>query len=305
MDIIEIHVDEEKNQRIDSYLAEKYTQISRTNIQKMIKNNLITVNGKRVKPRYLINEGDYIEIKVLEPKEIKISPENIPLNILYEDDDIAIVDKPQGMIVHPAVGNYTGTLVNALMYNMNCLSTIGGKERPGIVHRLDKDTSGLLMIAKNNFSHEVLVNEIKSRKVKRIYHCLVHGNIKVDKGVINAPIGRNPIDRKKMTVIDKNSKEAITYFEVLERFKEFTLLEAELETGRTHQIRVHMDYIGSPLVGDKIYSNKRDGFKLKGQLLHAKKLGFYHPREKEYIEFESLLPSYFIKTLEKLRRVQF
>lgn len=301
MNIIEIYVDEDKDIRIDSYLAEELKEISRSNIQKMIKEGLITVNGKKIKPRYLVRTGDYIEIKILEPKKINIPAENIPLNILYEDDDIAIIDKPQGMVVHPASGNYSGTLVNALLYHMDSLSTMGGQERPGIVHRLDKDTSGLLIISKNDFSHSILVNEIKERRVKRIYYCLVYGNIKVDKGVINAPIGRDPVDRRRMTVIDKNSKEAITYFKVLERFNRYTLLEVELETGRTHQIRVHMAYIGHPVVGDIVYSNKKSIFGLKGQLLHAKRLSFYHPRKGDYLEFESELPNYFISILKKVK----
>jgi len=301
MDIIEIYVYEDKDIRIDSYLAEELKEISRSNIQKMIKEGLITVNGKKIKPRYLVRTGDYIEIKILEPKKINIPAENIPLNILYEDDDIAIIDKPQGMVVHPASGNYSGTLVNALLYHMDSLSTMGGQERPGIVHRLDKDTSGLLIISKNDFSHSILVNEIKERRVKRIYYCLVYGNIKVDKGVINAPIGRDPVDRRRMTVIDKNSKEAITHFKVLERFNRYTLLEVELETGRTHQIRVHMAYIGHPVVGDIVYSNKKSIFGLKGQLLHAKRLSFYHPRKGDYLEFESELPNYFISILKKVK----
>lgn len=301
MDIIEIYVYEDKDIRIDSYLAEELKEISRSNIQKMIKEGLITVNGKKIKPRYLVRTGDYIEIKILEPKKINIPAENIPLNILYEDDDIAIIDKPQGMVVHPASGNYSGTLVNALLYHMDSLSTMGGQERPGIVHRLDKDTSGLLIISKNDFSYSILVNEIKERRVKRIYYCLVYGNIKVDKGVINAPIGRDPVDRRRMTVIDKNSKEAITHFKVLERFNRYTLLEVELETGRTHQIRVHMAYIGHPVVGDIVYSNKKSIFGLKGQLLHAKRLSFYHPRKGDYLEFESELPNYFISILKKVK----
>nr|WP_320055317.1 RluA family pseudouridine synthase [Anaerosalibacter bizertensis] len=298
---MEIYVDEDKDIRIDSYLAEELKEISRSNIQKMIKEGLITVNGKKIKPRYLVRTGDYIEIKILEPKKINIPAENIPLNILYEDDDIAIIDKPQGMVVHPASGNYSGTLVNALLYHMDSLSTMGGQERPGIVHRLDKDTSGLLIISKNDFSHSILVNEIKERRVKRIYYCLVYGNVKVDKGVINAPIGRDPVDRRRMTVIDKNSKEAITHFKVLERFNRYTLLEVELETGRTHQIRVHMAYIGHPVVGDIVYSNKKSIFGLKGQLLHAKRLSFYHPRKGDYLEFESELPNYFISILKKVK----
>ncbi|MBW4828618.1 MAG: RluA family pseudouridine synthase [Clostridiaceae bacterium] len=305
MDIIEINVDEDKDIRIDSYLAEELKEISRSNIQKMIKEGLITVNRKKIKPRYLVKTGDCIEIKILKPKKINIPAENFPLNILYEDDDIAIIDKPQGMVVHPASGNYSGTLVNALLYHMDSLSTIGGQERPGIVHRLDKDTSGLLIISKNDFSYSALVNEIKERKVKRIYYCLVYGKVKVNKGVINAPIGRDPIDRRRMTVIDKNSKKAITHFKVLERFNRYTLLEAELETGRTHQIRVHMAHIGHSVVGDMVYSNKGSIFGLKGQLLHAKKLGFYHPRKRDYMEFESQLPNYFINILKKLRRESF
>ncbi|KNF08728.1 pseudouridine synthase [Gottschalkia purinilytica] len=303
MEFVEIIVDEEDDkERIDSYLAQELSEGSRSFIQKLIKDELVKVNGKKIKPKYIVKEGDHITINFPEPKSLEISPENIPIDIVYEDEDVAVVNKPQGMVVHPAPGNYNGTLVNALLYHLNSLSTINGIIRPGIVHRIDKDTSGLLMIAKNDLAHSDLSLQLKEHTINRRYQALVEGVIKEEKGTINAPIGRHNIERKKMTVTDKNSKEAITHFSVIERFEKNTLIEAKLETGRTHQIRVHMSFINHPIVGDPVYGYKSQRFNLNGQLLHAKTIGFVHPRTKEYMEFTSELPKYFIDILNRIRK---
>ena len=302
MKIVKIYVGEEDNGRIDAFLAKELDEFSRTYIQKLIINKLVEVNGKSVKPRYLVKEGDYITVKLSKPKEIEIVPENIPLDLVYEDEDIGIINKPKGMVVHPAPGNYSKTLVNALLFHMDTLSSINGVIRPGIVHRIDKDTSGLLVVAKNDFAHIFLADELKKHNISRVYIALVHGNLKKDKGTINAPIGRNPRDRKKMTVTDINSKEAITHYEIIERFGNYSLIRAKLETGRTHQIRVHMAYINHPVVGDPFYSNIKCKFKTNGQLLHAKKIGLFHPRSKEYMEFESDLPDCFSNVINILRK---
>lgn len=304
MEIIEIFADEEDNDRIDIFLAQELNEISRTYVQRLIKDGLVRVNDRLVKPKYLVNEGDHILVQLPEPKNLEIVSEDIPIDIIYEDEDIAIVNKPQGMVVHPAPGNYSGTLVNALLFHLNNLSTINGIIRPGIVHRIDKDTSGLLMIAKNNYSHSFLSEQLKEHSITRKYLALVDGNIKEDKGTINAPIGRHPVDRKKMTVTENNSKEAVTHFTVLERFIDYTLIQVQLETGRTHQIRVHMSFIKHPVTGDPVYGSKNQKFRLNGQLLHAKTLGFIHPRTKEYIEFSSELPNHFIDVLSNLRNTK-
>lgn len=301
MELIEILVGEEADERVDSYIAKELEEVSRSYIQKIIKDGMVTINGEKVKTKYKVNQGDKIVIKMPEPKELEVKVENIPINIVYEDDDIAIVNKPQGMVVHPAPGNYSGTLVNALLYHLENLSSINGVIRPGIVHRIDKDTSGLLMIAKTNLAHLGLSEQLKEHTITRKYYALVDENIKEEKGTIKAPIGRHPVDRKKMTVVEKNGRDAVTHFKVLERFKEYTLIEAQLETGRTHQIRVHMSYIKHPLVGDPLYGSKKQKFNLKGQLLHAKVIGFIHPRTGEYLEFESSLPEHFAKILNALR----
>lgn len=298
---IELFVNEENNERIDVYLTKELEELSRTCIQGLIKDKFITVNGSYIKPRYIVRKGDRIVVKLPKFKDIEVKPENIPIDILYEDSDIAIINKPQGMVVHPAPGNYSGTLVNALLYHMDSLSNINGIMRPGIVHRLDKDTSGVLIIAKNNYSHIKLADDLKKHEVKREYITLVYGVLDKDKGVINAPIGRNPIDRKKMTVIYENSKEAITHYRVIERYKGYSLVEATLETGRTHQIRVHMAYINHPVVGDHVYSNRKCEFNVNKQLLHAKIVGFNHPRTGEYMEFQAPLPDCFCKIIKKLR----
>lgn len=301
MELIEIYVDEEDNERIDLYLSHEIKDISRSYIQKLIKEGLVKVNNKTVKSKYNVSEGDYIQVYLPEPKKLEIEPENLPIDIIFEDEDLAIVNKPQGMVVHPAPGNYNGTLVNALLYHLGSLSNINGIIRPGIVHRIDKDTSGLLMVAKNNLAHEELSKQLKAHTINRIYNALVDGNIKEEKGTINASIGRHPVDRKKMTVTDINSREAVTHFKVLERFMKYTLIEAKLETGRTHQIRVHMSFINHPVTGDPVYGGKNQRFKTKGQLLHAKTIGFIHPRTRKYMEFDSVLPDHFMRVINMLR----
>ena len=298
---IHILVDEDDNERIDVYLADELDDVSRSFIQKLIKSGNVLVNGEVVKPKYIISNGDEINISLPKPKKLELKAENIPIEIVYEDEDLAVVNKPKGMVVHPAPGNYNATLVNALLYHMKNLSSINGVIRPGIVHRIDKDTTGLLMVAKNNLSHVELSKQLKDHSITRKYYALVEGNIKEEQGSINAPIGRHPVDRKKMTVTNQNSRHAVTHFRVLERFTDYTLIEAKLETGRTHQIRVHMTYIKHPLVGDPVYGSKKQKFNLDGQLLHAKVIGFEHPRTKEYLEFNSELPEHFIKILNHLR----
>ncbi len=303
METREVIVEENVGSRIDAFLADEFRDISRSIIKKLIKDELVTVNGLTVKPRYLVKKGDSVRlIMPLEEEEVEIVAEDIPLDIVYEDEDVAVINKAQGMVVHPGTGNKTGTLVNALLHNFKTLSTLNGEDRPGIVHRIDKDTAGLLMIAKNDFAHENLAEQLKEHTTTRKYYALVEGVIKEERGTINAPIGRHPVDRLKMTVTDKNSKNAVTHFVVLERFEKYTLIEARLETGRTHQIRVHMEYINHPVVGDPVYGYKNQKrFKLQGQLLFAKVLGFDHPRTGEYMEFEVCLPGYFEKVLRTLR----
>lgn len=288
--------------RIDVFLSEKIKDMSRSRIQKLIEDNKIKVNLKEIKSNYKIKNGDEITVEVPEPVMLQIEAEDIDIEILYEDDDIVVVNKPQGMVVHPAAGNYSGTLVNALLKKCKTLSSINGVIRPGIVHRIDKDTSGVLVVAKNDFAHQHLAEQIKEHSVKRIYMALTEGVIKQDTGTIDKPIGRHPIYRKKMAIVE-NGKRAVTHFKVLERYKENTLIEARLETGRTHQIRVHMASIGHPLVGDPVYGFKKQKFNLKGQALHAMVLGFIHPRSGEYMEFSSPLPNYFQNLIEKLRRM--
>ena len=299
-----LQVTENESERIDIYLAENLEDISRASIKKLIKEEKVEVNGKFVKPKYAVKNGDKIQITIDETEELEVIGEDIPLEIVYEDSDVAIINKPQGMVVHPAAGNFTGTLVNALLHHFESLSDLNGNVRPGIVHRIDKDTSGLLMVAKNNFAHEKLADQLKEHSANRRYYALVEGVIKEENGTIDAPIGRHRVDRKRMTVTDVSSKEAVTHFTVLERFEKYTLIEAKLETGRTHQIRVHMAYINHPVVGDFIYGYKNQKFKLEGQLLFAKAIGFVHPRTEEYMEFETEIPDYFIKVLEVLRNKQ-
>lgn len=293
--------EEGSKDRLDIFLADYTEGLSRSNIQRAIKNGQVTVNKKVTKSKYLLKEGDVIDIEFEEEEQIEIGAEDIPIEIVYEDDDVLVVNKEQGMVVHPAAGNYSGTLVNALLYHVKELSDLNGKMRPGIVHRIDKETSGLLMVAKTNYAHEKLAEQLKAHTTNRRYAALVEGVIKEERGTVNAPIGRHPSDRKKMTVTDINSKDAVTHFAVVERYKSYTLIEAQLETGRTHQIRVHMKFINHPVVGDKVYGIKSQKFNLNGQLLHAKTIGFIHPRSGEYMEFTSELPNYFKDVLRKLK----
>lgn len=275
--------------RIDKFLPTQSSDWSRSQIQQWLQEGLITVNERVVKANYNLSLGDEIQMKIPLNSEFKIKAECLPLKIVYEDSDLLIVNKARGMTVHPAPGNYDGTLVNALLYYSDKLSGVNGVLRPGIVHRLDRDTSGLMMVAKTDFAHYELAKQLKNKTVERIYSALVHGVILHERGSIDAPIGRDPADRKRMTVTAQNSKEAVTHFVVVERFNEYTLVECALETGRTHQIRVHLKYIGHPVVGDYKYSTKKVS-EIKGQALHAKKLGFIHPRTGEKLQFTSELP---------------
>lgn len=290
--IVEIN---DSGKRIDKYLNEN-TEYTRSKIQKMIENGNILVNDIKVKDSYKVKENDYITIEALE-ETTDILPENIPLDIYYEDDDLIVVNKPSGMVVHPAPRNYTGTLVNALIYHTNNLSKVNTNIRPGIVHRIDADTSGLLLVAKNDKSHNILAEAIQKKEVVREYIALVEGIIMEDTATIDAPIGRDKKDRKKMTVTSENSKDAVTHIRVLERYKDSTLIRCKLETGRTHQIRVHLSYIGHPVVNDPVYGHKKLIDKDFGQMLHAEKLGFVHPTTKEYMEFTAEPPKRFQEIL--------
>lgn len=291
---------EQKNERIDKFVAGINNEWSRTQVQQWIKDNVVTVNGKAVKGNYKVKEEDEITVTIPEPEELDIQPEDLNLEIYYEDADVLVVNKPRGMVVHPAPGHTSGTLVNGLMHHCTDLSGINGVMRPGIVHRIDKDTSGLLMVAKNDMAHESLVNQLVAKTVTRRYKAIVHGVIPHDKGTIDAPIARDKKERQSMTV-DENGKNAVTHFQVLERFKDFTLVECRLETGRTHQIRVHMKYIGYPLAGDPKYGPKKM-LDMNGQALHAGILGFDHPRTGEYIQFEAPIPEVFEDALNILRK---
>ncbi|MFJ8365980.1 RluA family pseudouridine synthase [Bacillus cereus] len=291
---------EQKNERIDKFVTGINNEWSRTQVQQWIKDEVVTVNGKAVKGNYKVKEGDEITVTIPEPEELDIQPEDLNLEIYYEDADVLVVNKPRGMVVHPAPGHTSGTLVNGLMHHCTDLSGINGVMRPGIVHRIDKDTSGLLMVAKNDMAHESLVNQLVAKTVTRRYKAIVHGVIPHDKGTIDAPIARDKKERQSMTV-DENGKNAVTHFQVLERFKDFTLVECRLETGRTHQIRVHMKYIGYPLAGDPKYGPKKT-LDMNGQALHAGILGFDHPRTGEYIQFEAPIPEVFEDALNILRK---
>ena len=293
---------EHVGKRVDSVLPEYNPDWSRNQIQDWIKNQLVEVNGKVVKANHKLKQGDQIVVTEKEVIEADIQPEDLGLEIYYEDQDVAIVYKPKGMVVHPAPGHASGTLVNGLMYQIKDLSGINGEIRPGIVHRIDKDTSGLLMVAKNDIAHRDLVEQLMQKHVTRKYMALVHGNIPHDYGTIDAPIGRNKNDRQAMAVVDEG-KDAVTHFNVIERFKGYTLVECELETGRTHQIRVHMKYIGYPLVGDPKYGPKKT-MEIGGQALHAGVIGFDHPTTHDYIERFAALPDYFEEILETLRKQQ-
>ncbi|MDD5969035.1 MAG: RluA family pseudouridine synthase [Anaerostipes sp.] len=289
--------------RIDRYLSEQYPEHSRSYLQKLIKDGNVLVNGKHIKSNYKLSEEDEIQIEIPEPKEVDIQAEPVPLDIIYEDSDIIVLNKQKDMVVHPCPGHYTGTLVNGLLYHCkDQLSGINGELRPGIVHRIDKDTTGLLVICKNDHAHNFIAEQLKVHSITRKYHAIVYHNIGEEEGSVDAPIGRNPNDRKKMAVNYKNGKRAVTHYKVLERLKEqYTYIECSLETGRTHQIRVHMSHIHHPLLGDEVYGPKKDKFHLQGQCLHAKVLGFIHPTTKEYMEFTSPLPEYFEQLLKKLR----
>ena len=290
-------------ERLDKFVSSSLSDITRSFVQKLIDKKNISVNSNYKSCNYKIRYNDIIEVNIPSPEIIKTLPENIPLNIIYEDDDLLVVNKPKGMVVHPAVGNFTGTLVNALLYHCgDTLSGINGEIRPGIVHRIDKDTSGLLIVAKNDYAHNKLALQIKEHSFNREYEAVVYGNIKNQEGLIDAPIGRNPADRKKMAVTSKASKNAITHYRVLNRYNGFTHIKLKLETGRTHQIRVHMAYIGHPVAGDILYGPKKVIKSLNGQCLHARLIGFIHPRSGKYIEFETELPDYFKNFLLEIKK---
>lgn len=299
---IRITVDESgAGVRIDRLLSDNIDCLTRSGLSKLIADGNVTVNSLCVSKNYKCRLKDDITVIIPDAQPLEAEAENIPLDIVYEDDDLLVVNKSKGMVVHPAAGNYNGTLVNALLYHCkDSLSGINGVIRPGIVHRIDKDTSGLLIVAKNDMAHLNLAGQIKEHSFHRAYQAVCYGNIKEDRGTVHQPIGRHPIDRKKMAVTDKNSKDAITHYEVIERYGDFTHIRCILETGRTHQIRVHMAYIGHPLAGDSVYGPKKVITKLSGQCLHAGEIGFVHPRTNEYMELKSQLPQYFNDFLKKL-----
>ena len=288
-------------ERIDRFLQTENADMSRAKIQKLIQDGFVTVNHSVVKSNYKLRNRDVIEFTIPEPTEVNIEAEDIALDILYEDADMIIINKARGMVVHPAPGNYTGTLVNALLYHCDDLSGINGELRPGIVHRLDKDTSGVMVAAKNDISHQSLALQIGEKTATRTYLTIVHGNMREDTGTVNAPIGRHPTDRKQMAVVEKNSKSAVTHFRVLERFGQYTFLECKLETGRTHQIRVHMAYIGHPVVADPKYSRSKVPFAIVGQALHSAELRLKHPTSGEEMVFTAPMPIDMEKILHKLR----
>lgn len=289
--------------RLDVALTET-TAKSRSFIQNLIQEERVLVNGQVRKANYRVQEDDLVEINYPQPRELDVQPENLDLDIVYEDNDLLVVNKPQGMVVHPAPGAWEGTLVNALLYHCQNLSGINGVIRPGIVHRIDKDTSGLLVVAKNDEAHHSLAHQIKEHTAGRSYRAIVHGTLSEPSGTVNAPIGRDPRDRKKMAVVFKNSKEAVTHYYVLERFFLFTEVRAVLETGRTHQIRVHMAYLKHPVLGDPLYGPKKNPFGLKGQVLHAETLGFVHPRTGEKMEFQADPPKSYVDLLDSLKQVK-
>jgi 23S rRNA pseudouridine1911/1915/1917 synthase len=300
--------EDQKGERLDHFLASK-TEIglTRSQIQRLLRDGYVEVNKEAPKASYKIKLDDRIIVSIPPPKKLEVQPENILLDIVYEDNDLIVVNKPRGMVVHPAAGNYSGTLVNALLYHLSDLSGIGGILRPGIVHRLDKNTSGLMVAAKNDFAHQGLAGQFKSREIKKQYLALVHGVIRQEKGMIEAKIGRHPKHRKRMAIVSlfetrTKGREAVSYFKVRERFKNYTLVEITLETGRTHQIRVHMTSIGHSIVGDPSYGRRREEFGVSGQLLHAERLGFVHPRTGKYLEFYREMPADMKDAVKKLRR---
>lgn len=301
MQKMQFYVAKENENRIDKFLDLQMNDVSRSFLQKTIKAQGVLVNGTPVKSNYKVKENDIVEITIPDAIEPDILPEDIPLDILYEDEDILIINKPKGMVVHPAAGHYTGTLVNAIMFHCrDSLSGINGVMRPGIVHRIDMDTTGSIVVCKNDFAHQYISDLLKVHDVTRKYHAIVHGVLKDNEGTIEGPIGRHPVDRKRMSINHKNGKEAVTHYKVIQRMKAHTYIECQLETGRTHQIRVHMASINHPLLGDTVYTNIKSKHKLQGQTLHAKTLGFVHPRTKEYIEIDAPLPEYFNNLLRIL-----
>ncbi|PCK21587.1 RluA family pseudouridine synthase [Bacillus pumilus] len=301
MNQVNIAVSEEQtSERLDKFLSTTKPEWSRTQVQQWVKDGRIKVNGKQVKANYKVQAEDQIKVEIPDPEALDVEAEPMDLDIYYEDEDVLVVNKPRGMVVHPAPGHVSGTLVNGLMAHCNDLSGINGVMRPGIVHRIDKDTSGLLMVAKNDMAHESLVNQLVAKSVTRKYTAVVHGIIQHDTGTIDAPIGRDKKDRQSMTVTKENAKQAVTHFDVIERFQDFTLVECRLETGRTHQIRVHMKYIGYPLAGDPKYGPRKT-VDFNGQLLHAGVLGFDHPRTREYMEFTAPIPADMQAFIESLR----
>ena len=294
--------EEDKDIRIDRFLSLRDPDNSRSFFQKLFSEGKITVSGRPVKQNFRLKSGDVILLDIPEPEETDILPEEIPLDILYEDEDIIVVNKPKGMVVHPAPGHMSGTLVNALLYHCRGnLSGINGELRPGIVHRIDRDTTGVLVSCKNDRAHRYLAEQLSRHSITRIYYCIVFGRVKED-GTVNAPIGRHPTDRKKMSTRAKNGREAITHYHILEQFDKYTMLECRLETGRTHQIRVHLSSIGHPLLGDTVYGPEKQPFTLEGQTLHAGVLGFIHPSTEKYVEFSAPLPGYFEELRKKLRK---
>jgi len=290
-----------EGERLDVFVAENMEQLSRSAVQNLIKTGKVLVNGERAKASYHLREGEAVEVEVPEAQAVSIEPQNIPLDIIYQDEDLAVVDKPKGLVVHPAHGNWDNTMVNALLFHINDLSGINGELRPGIVHRLDKDTSGVMVVAKNDSAHRSLAEQIRVHSIRREYIALVHGVIKENLGTIDAPIGRSKLDRKKMAVT-KDGRPAVSHYEVLQRFANYCLVKVSLMTGRTHQIRVHFAYIKHPVVGDPLYGSSKKHFDLDSQALHAHLLGFNHPRSGEYMEFSSSLPSYFERVLTELSR---
>ena len=297
---------EDEGMRLDKFLSVRVEELTRSAAERLAEQGQVSSGGKTLDKKYRLRAGDAIEVILPGPVGLDILPEAIPLDIRYEDADLLVVNKPKGMVVHPAAGHAGGTLVNALLAHCgDSLSGINGVIRPGIVHRIDKDTSGLLIVAKNDFAHQRLAEQIKEHSFTRMYEAVVHGNLKEDTGTIDAPIGRHPTDRKRMAVTEKNSRHAVTHFEVLARYKGFTHVRLKLETGRTHQIRVHMAYIGHPVAGDPVYGPKKPVPNLDGQCLHARVIGFVHPRTGEYLEITSELPSYFTAFLEKLKKQTF
>jgi len=293
--------EEDAGSRLDVYLVGEAQGLSRSYIQRLLEGGMVTVNGKEARAGYRVKGGDVVVLAVPEPEGLNLAPEDIPLDVYYEDSDVLVVNKPRGMVTHPAERNYSGTLVNAILYHCRDLSGINGVLRPGIVHRLDKDTSGLLVVAKNDAAHLNLAVQLKERRITRRYLALAHGRVKEENGVIDAPIGRDPRDRQKMAVVARNSREAVTHYKVLDRLSNYTLLELKLETGRTHQIRVHLAFIGHPVAGDPKYGPRRIHFGLEGQFLHAAVLGFNHPRTGAYLEFSALLPPELEAVLRKLK----